>query len=396
MDNKSQSAPVNAQIYEEACEWFLEFRLGEPDMSSHKKFDTWMRRSPEHIAAYLQAAAVWSEPAAHDVRGRWDANTLIAQARAAPDNVSSVAERGARGGRSVVPKSSIDQSAGNQNPSALRSSDQTQLPVPIGDPFASSINSAHRSLRRRFMRYALAASVVLAVIATSMGMWQYVQGETYRTAIGEQRSIVLEDGSIVDLNSKSIIRVRYRQHERHVDVSEGQALFNVVANKTRPFVVESNGTLVRAVGTQFDVYRKRSGTVVTVVEGSVAVKTPIAAAASPGGRASANELLLNADEQVVVDPNISPEISKGTASMAIAWTRRKMVFSGASIMEVAEEFNRYSTRRLGVENPDDFDFRISGVFSSADVTPLIRFLNTRAGVEVVESPSEILIRKKRS
>jgi len=55
--------------------------------------------------------------------------------------------------------------------------------------------------------------------------------------------------------------------ERNVELIDGQALFEVAKDKTRPFVVRSGATLVRAVGTQFDVYRKRSGTTVTVIEG---------------------------------------------------------------------------------------------------------------------------------
>jgi transmembrane sensor len=244
----------------------------------------------------------------------------------------------------------------------------------------------------------------MTVIAATI-VWQYqFRGETYTTAIGEQRSIRLEDGSIVDLNSRSIIRVRYQKHERHVDVKQGQALFSVVADSARPFIVESNGTRVRAVGTQFDVYRKKMGTVVTVVEGSVSVRAPAATASRTAApsispdvvQMLSGELLLKADEQVTVVPNARPEIARGTASMAIAWTRRKIVFSGASLAEVAEEFNRYSTRRLVVENPDEFDFRVSGVFSSADITSLVRFLHTRAEVAIEESDSQILIRKKRS
>ncbi len=83
--------------------------------------------------------------------------------------------------------------------------------------------------------------------------------QTYATGIGEQRSIVLADGSTVDLNSRSKIRIRFSSERRGVELIEGQALFKVAKDHARPFVVDSDGTRVRAVGTQFDVYRKRRG-----------------------------------------------------------------------------------------------------------------------------------------
>src|SRR5258708_14766281 len=93
----------------------------------------------------------------------------------------------------------------------------------------------------------------------------------YITALGEQRSIQFADGSTVELNSRSKISVKYSQQESDVDLLEGQAVFHVAHDVSRPFIVAVGATRVRAVGTQFDVYKKSNGTVVTVVEGRVAV-----------------------------------------------------------------------------------------------------------------------------
>jgi transmembrane sensor len=98
-----------------------------------------------------------------------------------------------------------------------------------------------------------------------------VRMPVYATTFGEQRSITLDDGSVVDINSHSKIRVRYSATERDVELLEGQALFRVAKNASRPFWVSSATTRVRAVGTEFDVYKRRSGTVVSVIEGRVAV-----------------------------------------------------------------------------------------------------------------------------
>ncbi len=408
MIDKSDRVPLNPQIYEEACEWFLEFRLEEPDVATRKAFDQWMRRSPENVAAYLEVAVVWGDPAAHDARRKWDTESLIAQARAAPDNIVSLAAN-RTAGNALAAAFVKNEDELNELPMsahiAASGDASTQLAVTAFDSAASSAVSRRARSRKRIGRHSLAASFVLAVIGATM--WHQTQGNTYRTEIGEQRSIRLADGSTVDLNSKTIIRVSYRNDERNVDIKQGQALFKVVADSARPFVVESNGTRVRAVGTQFDVYRKTLGTVVTVVEGKVAVSPPATApriapinhqrSGSTGDTidvAADRALLLEADEQVTVAPNAPLRIEKGAASTAIAWTRRKIVFSRASLAEVAEEFNRYSTRRLVVENPGEYGFHVSGVFSSTDIESIISFLRTRPGVEIKESASEIRIRKK--
>src|SRR5258705_86287 len=102
--------------------------------------------------------------------------------------------------------------------------------------------------------------------------WVQFSGQpTYTTDVGEQRSLRLVDGSTVILNSRSRLHVAFTETARPLEVRQGQALFHVAKNSARPFIVRSDGTVVRAVGTQFDVNRNRSGTIVTVVEGRVAV-----------------------------------------------------------------------------------------------------------------------------
>src|ERR1700736_2597807 len=73
---------LNTQIYEEACEWFVEFRSGDLDSSAQREFDLWVRRSPEHLAAYFEIAAIWNEGSFVDSMREWDTDTLISQAAA--------------------------------------------------------------------------------------------------------------------------------------------------------------------------------------------------------------------------------------------------------------------------------------------------------------------------
>jgi transmembrane sensor len=358
---------LNTQIYEEASAWFVEARAADLDEAGRREFDRWLRKSPEHLSAYLEIAAIWHEGPGLDPAGKWDAKTLIAQAAKDPDNVASLS------GTSAV------QGLGDAVP----------------PPHAVASVPPHRAPSRRRL-FALAAAVMAVSIGGSWLVW-HLFAPVYVTAIGEQRSIELSDGSTVSMNSKSKIRVHYSEHERAVDLLEGQALFHVAKDKRRPFTVSASGTRVRAVGTQFDVYERRSGTVVTVLEGEVAVLAPVRADAQEGSAVPndtpASAISVSAGEQLTVTPKVARKSDHPNVAAATAWTDRRIVFESATLSEVAEEFNRYNERQLVIEDPDLYDFHISGVFSSTDPESLIRFLRERPGVKVTEGASEIRVAK---
>jgi transmembrane sensor len=383
MDQRSK---LNNQIYEEASEWFVECRAGDLDDKTLKAFDTWLRKSPEHMSAYLELSAIWNEGRSLDPQDKFDQNTLIAEALADHDNV-------------------IDWS-GTRNDFDAPAAALAPPPAP------APVQHEHR----RFSRWrvvAIAASLALAATATLFYV-QTLQAPTYATAIGEQRSLALMDGSTVELNSRSKIVVRYTAQGRNVELLQGQALFRVAKNASRPFIVKTGATLVRAVGTEFDVYQKRDGTVVTVVEGRVAIVTdhafpwPDAATSATDEPRPANlefptvpkghvgNILVAAGEQLTVTPKLIQIAEHPNIATATAWTQRQLVFESASLADVADEFNRYNDRQLIVADPKLETFHVSGVFSSTDPASLIRFLRARPELKILETESQIRIEKNTS
>jgi|SRR5579872_1878612 len=361
----------NTQIYEEACAWFIECRAGDLDDAARTEFDRWLRKSPEHQSAYLEIAAIWNESPTLDPANRWDADTLIAQAAEDSSNVIAL-ER------------------------ALRAPGNTPQPVPDSAPASDSsavvdTRTKATSIGRRRL-FTIAASILL--LTTALATYLLAPRGVYATTLGEQRSLALNDGSTVQLNSLSKIRIRYTDHERTVDLIEGQALFHVAKDARRPFVVYSGQTRVRAVGTQFDVYRKSDGTVVTVVEGRVAVfpSPPL-----PSGKEQREDLsgtFVDAGEQVTVTPRAAHRIPHPNLAGATAWTQRRLVFDSASLTDVADEFNRYNERKLVID-PSVFGTQhISGVFSSTDPASLIRFLRDRPGLRITETATQIRVEKQ--
>jgi transmembrane sensor len=367
MDRQRRSR-LNTQISDEACEWFVENRAGDLDEAARREFDHWLRTSPQHLSAYLEVAAIWNEGPALDPTRKWDIDSLVAAAARGNDNVVCIAA------------------------------------TPAGSPDPPPPNARASNTRRsRLRRWSIAASA--AVIVCGAGFWAWrdlSRVSVYSTQIGEQRSIELADGSTVDLNSRTEVRVRYGEHERSIELLKGEALFRVAKDPARPFIVEAEGTRVRAVGTQFDVYKRQSGTVVSVVEGRVSVhanqpdrEAAVAGSAAPARNAPGNAgMLLSAGEQVTVTPRIMRLAERPNIAGVTAWRQRQIVFDSASLSEVAEEFNRYNERQLVIENPDSFSFHISGIFSSTDPNSLLRFLRNRPEVRISETAGEIRVSKE--
>jgi transmembrane sensor len=420
---------MNSQIYEEACAWFAESRAGDlDDDAGRREFDRWLRKSPEHLSAYLEIAAIWNEGPQLDPTNRWSADTLIQQAHEADDD-NVVALVPAASARNMV--------STEKAPTTVSADACTDM--------CSEVEAARGNWFRRRRWLAITASVgVIAILGGILAMLE-LSAPVYSTAFGEQRSIQFEDGSTVELNSRSKIRVKYSKQERDVELTEGQALFHVAHDAHRPFIVAVGATRVRALGTQFDVYKKSSGTVVTVVEGRVAVYSapqnllsensgdvrkplPLQASPQPSGTTSvpqpssqtswarnssapstsgstvppageharrslsnSGSVLVSAGEQLTVMPETAQKTANANIARATAWREREIVFEAASLSDVAEEFNRYNERQLVIEDPRALTFHVSGVFSSTDPASLIRFLKQRPGVKVTETKSQVRI-----
>ena len=435
---RSARSKMNTQIYEEACTWFVDSRAGDLDDAGRREFDRWLRKSPEHLSAYLEIAAIWNEGPSLDPQSKWTADTLIQLARESTDDnvIALVPSAGLPTANPVSAEDSI--------------SATTQGFAPVARTHARASSTRTREWFRRWRRLAIAASI-LVVIGGALAMLE-LSAPVYTTALGEQRSIQFEDGSTVELNSRSKIRVKYSKQERDVELIEGQALFHVAHDIGRPFIVAVGATRVRAVGTQFDVYKKSNGTVVTVVEGRVAVYSapqglrsstgdgvqlpsaqalpqaagPKLATASTGtssrarnssaspassstpasegmaaqrdpltlGLTSNSSFLLAAGEQLTVTADAAQKTANPNIAGATAWREREIVFESATLSDVAEEFNRYNQRQLVIVDPQRYGFHISGVFSSTDPDSLIEFLRQRPGVKVTEASGEIRVEKK--
>lgn len=340
----------NEQIVDEASEWFVTLREGgATDQATQSRFLAWLCRSPEHVQAYLGIVAVWTDVPSLPTREESTVDALIERARAQ---------------HNVVPLAS-------------------RIPDPDA-PVAMESKPVQHNGKSGIWR-ALAACLVLVVAGVGAAVW-VTRAQTYDTGVGEQRTLRLADGSMVDLNSRSRIRVRFSDKQRLVELIEGQALFRVAKDANRVFVVSSDIARVRAVGTQFDVNRRREGTVVTVVEGRVAATN------RPSGTDTARaEVLLSAGEQLTVSSTSPLAPKQADVAAVTSWTHGVLMFSSEPLSAVIDEFNRYNPRRIVLDDSVE-DFPITATFASTESTMLVQFLQAQPDLHVDATDAEIRVR----
>ena len=366
MSSASFRPRLNAQIREEASEWLISFCEGEGDTAAREKFTAWLKSSPQHVRAYLRVSAFWDDGELIDKDRKGDIDALVQRALAESNVVA------------------LPAAAGLCEVNAAEGQAAHSLPVQQQEKPAAS-----RPPQRHGV---IAATFLMACIGAALFTWlQLHSALTFTTAIGETRTVTLSDGSLVELNARSAIKVRFSESQRVVDLIEGQALFRVAKNPARPFVVRSGDTSVRAVGTQFDVYRKSSGTLVTVLEGRVAISEPARPHLGNAHVEVEAPVLLTAGEQAVVTPQAIVSSKSANLAAATAWTEGLLMFDAAPLSEVVEEFNRHNIRPLVVEDARLRNLRISGIFPATGAERIVQFLRERFGVAVRETDDDIRI-----
>jgi transmembrane sensor len=251
--------------------------------------------------------------------------------------------------------------------------------------------------RSKRVGWAVAAGIALVAIGAGVLTFQHLAAQHFETHVGEQRDVLLPDGSRITLNTNTAVSVRYSKERRYLVLERGEALFSVAHDAARPFDVAAGGTLSRALATVFNVDMRSAKVTVSVLEGAVQVSTPdrspasgpSAADGSPAPHraeavAKGQALEFRPKERLVVE-------EKANLSRIDAWRTRRLEFSNAPLVEVVEEFNRYSSTQVVLGTRDLAERRMSGVFHIGDTDGFLFSLREVLHIELHESANEIVL-----
>ena len=237
------------------------------------------------------------------------------------------------------------------------------------------------------------AGVAVAVLLVVMQPWR--ASETYATSVGEQRTVLLKDGTRMSLNTSTRVRVELASAQRTVSVEEGEALFEVAKNSRRPFVVRVADREVVALGTVFSVRLTLAGEIsdaldVTLIEGQVSVRT--ASGRSDKAAETRPVLLKPGDRLRLSEPGgraakgsqrVTMQMDRPRVDQLMAWRRSEAVFDDVPLSDAVAEMNRYSRRPIVLVGDEaSKELRISGLFRTGDNVAFARAVAALHGLVV--------------
>jgi transmembrane sensor len=246
-----------------------------------------------------------------------------------------------------------------------------------------------------------------AVIALAVGISfarPYVPIErAYQTGVGDRRTFQLVDGSELTLNTDSSARVHYEFGRRVVDLERGQAHFKVAHSALRPFLVNAGRGVIRAIGTEFDVYRSRDEVTVTLVEGRIEVTSAVLSqngtAETPATdavrAAQPTRMELSAGQALSLSAKGVSSLTPANIPRATAWLDGKLIFDNERLEDAVAEMNRYSTSRIVVLDRELAQLRVNGVFRTDGAAAFVEAVGSTLPVTVERASDGTLVMAKR-
>jgi transmembrane sensor len=356
------------KLSEQATEWLLALEDDDPQVQA--QFRQWLFSSARHIEEFLLVSAVYRRLDGIDRSGRIDIQRLIAEASS-----------------NVIPLSELRPVP--QAPASLTRATATDTP--------------NVGVRRTWVMVVTAVSVALM----ALGAWRIGTGwQRYVTPSGEQRIVQLEDGSLLTLNSRSEVAVRFSEAAREVHLLVGNAKFKVAHDTKRPFRVYAGDSTIQAVGTEFNVFRRAQETRVAVLEGRVRISRQteeasaggierpaqhdadtVAPVTAPALATAGTQAQLKAGEEARIDAD--GEITRSPLG------KRRLVFNNERLEDVAETFNFYNPQlHIRVQDPIAAERRLTGTFNADTPQSLIQILSAESSLAVEQSGVDLVIRAR--
>ncbi|MBE0359556.1 FecR family protein [Pseudoalteromonas aliena] len=269
-------------------------------------------------------------------------------------------------------------------------------------------NSANHSKSKWVVPYSIAASLFAALMVCSyllvnlendfgkeLAKVNYTK--IYQTKVGEQATYVLPDGTIVQLNTNSMLEVAYSKGRRQLLLNKGEGRFNVAKDASRPFSVMAGDKSFTALGTVFNVQRNTSSDLELVVtEGKVMITDPSVAVDANDFKAyqladnstqkirQINANIVTSGEKAVIEQSITKpitQLSVDDVQRDLAWQNGMLIFNGEQLGDALNEVSRYTATRFELSSAELAKIKVAGVFRAGDVAGLLESLQTNFSID---------------
>jgi len=252
----------------------------------------------------------------------------------------------------------------------------------------------HRHAGRRPSRgkvASVAAAVLLLFVAGSFALthhaWRGPAPETLLASrVGQIRTIVLDDGSRVTLDTDSVVHVNFDDDQRRLQLERGRARFEVAHDVRRRFVVTAGASEVVAHGTVFDVDLRQPRALVSLLQGSVEVRTT-----ARTGEARRTSTILRPGQQLALDGTAATVQPTMIRSSEARWPTGMLSFDDARLAEVVASANRYSQTRIVIGDPAAEERRFTGTFKAGDSRQLADMIGSMFDLRVERDRDDNLV-----
>jgi transmembrane sensor len=288
------------------------------------ELDAWLAESPAHLVAYLRADDVW---------GR--ANRLRALNR-----------------------------PGRSNPDG----------------------TDRKSFKLPFLRIAAAFVVILVIGALAAGYFALPKQQTYATTIGGHETLTLDDGSQIELNTNTTVRVAYDSSQRNIWLDKGEAYFHVAHDSAHPFVVTLGNVRVVDLGTKFLIRRESDRVEVALLEGKARFEDSV-------GSPQLRQTTLTPGDVVMATANSVSLVRKSPQNLTnqLGWRRGMLVFDQATLADVAGEYNRYNRQKIVIADAATGRLTISGTLPTNDIGAFTRVARKFFNLRVEKLGNEVVV-----
>lgn len=311
------------QIDARAAEWFLARSEDQIDGDAEATFEAWLAQSPTHQLAYWRMEA------------GWDRAGLLAAVRPP--------RRLMRGAEERRPRS------------------------------------------RWFVR--VAAAVLIAAAGTSAFLFsQRDDAVTYETPVGGHRTVTLADGSRIELNTATVLKIASGGAGRHIELLQGEAFFEVKHDGTHPFVVDAGGHRLVDLGTEFSVRKTVDELKVGLVEGSVRLEKTNTWSHTQLAVLAPGDVAVAASGKVTITKAVSQEVTDD-----LAWRQGRLVFRHATLAEAASQFARYNKQTLSIPDARVANLTFSSAFPTDGIEAFVRVAQKSLGLHVARHGDDIVI-----
>lgn len=342
------SFPNQEDLEEQAVSWIASIDRGL-DEQEQSDLDAWLEESPFHGEALVQCASMWD---------------LL-------DVLQPIAK--------LMP---IDQTLVESQKVPLQASNDT---VWIKQAMVGCSLLLFVSVLTFFN---LPVQEVNSIADRSSVIEQPLNTKIYSTEVGERSVIPLSDGSILELNTNSVVEVNFTESKRNIELIKGEVYFDVAKDPSKPFVVKIGEDKVTAIGTAFSIDAghlgrlKKSLSEIIVTEGKVSVIS--------GGQ---TPLYLVSGQKITVDDNTHKITDNTDSDSLLAWREGVVVFEGESLTHVIREIDRYTPLKFIIKDEELASISVGGLFKTGDLTQLLLVLENNFGVISQQIGDEIILSK---